>query len=57
MESRTAYLDCFTYEPEQECCGASGRKMRRVCIRCPNHERWRCRKMKEKEGKEHEENH
>ena len=46
---------CFTYEPEgQACCGASGRKMRQVCIYCPNYEQWRRRKEKEKEGKKDE---
>ena len=53
-EKRIAEVEmCFTYEKNQdkdECCGASGRKMRRVCIYCPNHIRWLQRKEKEKEG-------
>ena len=51
-----ARIDCMTYEPdrEDECCGASGRKMRRVCIRCQNYDRWRQRKEQEKEGAKHE---
>ena len=27
---------CFTYEEEKKCVGAGGRKLRRVCIWCPN---------------------
>lgn len=32
---------CFTYEEKrkQECAGASGRKLRQVCIYCPNYRR------------------
>ena len=26
---------CFIYEPEGECRGASGRKLRQVCVYCP----------------------
>ena len=26
---------CFTYDPEGECRGASGRKLRQVCVYCP----------------------
>ena len=54
------YLTCYTYEPDQErdeCCGASGRKLRRVCGFCPNYERFReriRRQKSEKEGNEHE---
>ena len=50
---------CFTYEKNQdkdECCGASGRKFRRVCVYCPNYERWIRRKEKEKEEKKDEKN-
>ena len=34
------YELCFTYEPgdSHECCGASGRKFRQVCVYCPNYE-------------------
>ena len=48
---------CFTYEKEnedQECCGASGRKMRQVCIYCPNYRRYLQHKDKEREKKDHE---
>ena len=48
---------CFTYEKNQdkdECCGASGRKFREVCVYCPNYERWIRRKEKEKEEKKDE---
>ena len=38
---------CLTYEEGQECRGTGGRKMRRVCVHCPNYERWRQRKGKE----------
>ena len=51
---------CMIYEQGQttdECCGASGRKFRQVCVYCPNHERWIRRKEKEKEGKNNEKNH
>ena len=56
------YLMCFTYEKDQEtdeCCGASGRKFRQVCMYCPNNERWRQRKEKEEinHGNESEDNH
>lgn len=32
---------CFTYEDDRrrECAGASGRKLRQVCIYCPNYRR------------------
>ena len=46
------YQNCFTFEPNQdtdECCGASGRKLRRACVFCPNYERWRQRKKREEE--------
>ena len=26
---------CFIYDPEGECQGASGRKLRQVCVYCP----------------------
>ena len=51
------YQMCFTYEKDQkkdECCGASGRKMRKVCIYCPNYRRYLQRKDKERENKDHE---
>ena len=50
------FLNCMTYEPDQErdeCCGASGRKMRRDCLFCPNYERYRRRK-RENEGQQNE---
>ena len=42
---------CLKYETGKECRGAGGRKLRRVCIHCPNFIRYERRK--EKEGKEH----
>lgn len=32
-------MRCFTFEEtgRRECAGASGRKLRRVCIYCPNY--------------------
>ena len=30
---------CFTYEQEKACAGASGRKLRQVCVWCPNYRR------------------
>ena len=44
------YEMCFTFDQDRECCGASGRKMRRVCIHCPNYERWRQRREKEEKN-------
>lgn len=43
----TDYVMCFTYEKEKECKGASGRKLRRVCIYCPNYQKYLERKEKE----------
>ena len=53
------YTMCYLYEPDKkgECRGASGRKMRRVCIYCPNYERYRQRnerKHREREDKDNE---
>ena len=44
------YEWCFTYEPEQKnkCKGASGRKLRQVCVWCPNYQ---SRKQGEKNEK------
>lgn len=47
---------CYTYEPETECRGASGRKLRRVCAWCPNYQRWK-RKEEREHGNESEDNH
>ena len=47
----------MTYEPEQkrdECCGASGRKLRQVCIYCPNYDRYKQRRQQEGKEKENE---
>ena len=33
---RDEHLMCFTFEEGKRCIGASGRKLRRVCIYCPN---------------------
>ena len=55
-EKRIEYENCFTYEKDQEtdeCCGASGRKMRRACIFCPNYRRWIQRNKKESEETNH----
>ena len=32
---------CFTYEPDRRrtCAGASGRKLRQVCVWCPNYQK------------------
>ena len=30
---------CFTYEEEKRCEGAGGRKLRQVCVWCPNYKR------------------
>ena len=43
---------CFTYEPEGECPGASGRKMRQVCVYCPMMQKYY--DNKKKEGEENE---
>lgn len=54
-DGKAEYRMCMTYEPEQktdECCGASGRKLRQVCIYCPNYDRYKQRKKQE--GKENE---
>ena len=34
-EDMPEYEWCLVYEPEGECRGASGRKMRQVCVWCP----------------------
>ena len=44
---------CFIIDQDKECRGASGRKLRRVCIHCPNYIRYQERKKKEKEEKDH----
>ena len=41
---------CFTYDPEGECRGASGRKMRQVCVYCPMMQNYY--KQKEKREKD-----
>ena len=33
------YEMCLVYEKDGECPGAGGRKLRRVCIYCPNYQR------------------
>ncbi len=50
------YRMCLIYEPDRkdECCGASGRKLRETCVYCPNYDRYW--KRKEKERKEEEKN-
>ena len=34
---KTELAWCFTYDQAEECRGASGRKLRQVCIYCPNY--------------------
>ena len=52
---------CLLYEPGKRntCYGASGRKLRRVCVWCPNYIRYQERNEKEGEdhGNENEDNH
>ena len=43
---------CLVFEPEGECRGTSGRKMRCACIHCPNWQRWMERQKKDKERNE-----
>lgn len=38
------YEMCLVYEKDRECPGAGGRKLRRVCIYCPNYQRYLKRK-------------
>lgn len=40
---------CFTFEKGHQCAGASGRKLRQVCVWCPNYKR--------KEGENNEKDH
>ena len=37
---------CFTYEPDQECQGASGRKLRQDCVYCPCYAKYQKREKK-----------
>jgi hypothetical protein len=48
------YQMCFTYEEgkRDECCGASGRKLRETCVYCPNYQRYWDRKEKQKREEE-----
>ena len=51
---------CFIYEPEGECRGASGRKLRQVCVYCPMMQKHydKMTKNNERENKNHvEENY
>lgn len=50
---------CLVFEKGKECRGAGGRKMRMVCVHCPNFIRYQERKEKEGEnhGNESEDNH
>lgn len=43
---------CLLYEPEGECRGASGRKLRQDCKWCPNWRRWMERQKNDKERNE-----
>jgi hypothetical protein len=38
------YEMCLVYEKDKECPGAGGRKLRHVCIYCPNYQRYLKRK-------------
>ena len=38
------YEMCLVYEKDKECPGAGGGKLRRVCIYCPNYQRYLKRK-------------
>ena len=40
---------CFTFKPERTCKGAGGRKLRQVCVWCPNYRKG--------EGEKNEKNH
>ena len=48
------YRMCFIFEEERKdvCCGASGRKLRKTCIYCPNYQRYWDRKEKKKREEE-----
>ena len=52
------YEMCFTFEPGKDgkCIGSSGRKLRRVCIYCPNwiHYHNKQEREKAKKGKEND---
>ena len=43
---------CFIYDPEGECRGASGRKLRQVCVYCPMMQKY----YKNKKRKEEQDN-
>lgn len=48
------FNDCMTFEQGKKCCGASGRKYRRVCIYCPNYDdEWKKRTEERKEEENH----
>ena len=39
---------CMTYDQAEECCGASGHKLRTVCVWCPKY--WKYHHIKKAEG-------
>lgn len=45
---------CFTFEPGEKriCFGASGRKLRQICVYCPNWIRYKKIKTEEKKHEE-----
>ena len=53
MSQRQEHEWCFTFEPEGECRGASGRKLRQVCVYCPMYSRY-LKQKREKEKKDEE---
>ena len=40
---------CFIYDPEGECRGASGRKLRQVCVYCPMMQKYYTNKKRKEE--------
>ena len=47
-ERMTEIEMCLVYEKGKACRGAGGRKVRSVCIYCPNYERWQEKREEEK---------
>lgn len=50
MPKSREYEWCYTYEPDKECSclGASGRKLKCVCVYCPNWTQYRKNREKER---------
>lgn len=55
---RTEHEMCFLYDPDQEniCPGAGGRKLKMVCVWCPNFKKQKEKKTNNEMKKEGEEN-